>query len=477
MFSTAAVPARLRSRERSRSVLTVTTLGWLLGLLVTALILWSPYLDSGFRSPYLHLALDTADACVALLAAYLVHGRVVRAGRWQDFLLSQGLLLLGLGGLGLNFALRALPGIRSGTLDVWLPLTLRTAGALLIGAAALAGGRIMRPAVWRRWSWLALAVLLTMSATAFWLLRTRVPVALSRDYIPGADQQIGVVGHPALLLAQGLAGLSFLVASAAFAVQSTQSADRLLFWLGPACALAGFARVNYILFPSLYSDWLYTGDLLRSGCYLLLLIGAAREMRRYWTSRAEAAVLEDRRRLARELHDSVVQELAYIRAECHRLPADPTSERLIAACDRALDESRAAVHALGRPSDEALGFVIHRAARELAERYKVDLEVDVDDSITAEPEQTHALMRITREAVSNAVRHGKADRVHVRLTSDGGERRLAISDDGSGFDVQAAVSSNAGYGLVSMRDRATMLPGSFDVMAEAGSGSVVTVTW
>jgi signal transduction histidine kinase len=188
-------------------------------------------------------------------------------------------------------------------------------------------------------------------------------------------------------------------------------------------------------------------------------------------------VLDDRRRLARELHDSVIQELAYIRAECHRLPADATSERLIAACDRALDESRAAVHALGRPSAEPLGFVIHRAARELADRYKVDLEVDVDDSITADPEQMHALMRITREAVSNAVHHGKADRVQVQLTHDGGERRLAISDDGSGFDVQAAVLSKAGYGLVSMRDRATMLPGSFDVMAEEGSGSVVTVRW
>lgn len=477
MLSTAAAPARPRLRDHSPSGLTVTAVGWVLGLVVTALIIWTPYLESGLRSPYLHLALDTADACVALLAAYLVHGRVLRDGRWQDYFLSHGLLLLGLGGLGLNFGLQALPGVRPGTLDVWLPLMLRTAGALLIGAAALAYSRVMRRAVWRRWSWLVLAVVLTSAAAVLWSQRTRVPVALSRDYVPGAGQQLGADGHPTLLLAQGLTAVSFLVASVAFAIQSTRTPDRLLFWLGPACALAGFARVNYILFPSLYSDWLYTGDLLRSGCYLLLLVAAAREMRRYWTSRAESAVLEDRRRLARELHDGVIQELAYIRAECHRLPADATSQRLIAACDRALDESRAAVHALGRTSDEPLGFVIHRAARELAERYKVDLEVDVDDSITAEPEQLHALMRITREAVSNAVRHGKADRVHVRLTSDGGQRRLAISDDGSGFDVQAVVSSNAGYGLVSMRNRATMLPGSFDVKAQAGSGSVVTVRW
>ena len=474
----AVARALSRRGERPRSGLIVTTVGWSIGLLVTALIVWSPLLESGFRSPYLHLALDTADAFVALLVAYLVHGRFVRDGRWQDFLLSAGLFLLGLGGLGLNVALQALPDARPGTLDVWLPLTLRTTGAVLIVSAALAYGRRMRRAAWRRWAWAVPAVVLIVAVMVLWLQRTKVPVALSRDYVPSASEQLGVDGHPVLLLAQGLAALSLLVASVVFAYQSTRHADRLLFWLGPACGLAGFARVNYVLFPSLYSDWLYTGDLLRTGCYLLLLLGAAQELRQYWTSQARAAVLEDRRRLARELHDGVIQELAYIRAESHRLPADSASgERIIAACDRGLDEARAAVQALGRPSDEPLGFVIHRAARELADRYKVDLEVDVDDSITAEPEQQHALTRITREAVTNAVRHGRADRIHVQLTQEGGKRRLSISDDGTGFDVEAAASTNGGYGLVSMRDRARILPGSFDVRAEMGSGSRVTVRW
>jgi signal transduction histidine kinase len=148
----------------------------------------------------------------------------------------------------------------------------------------------------------------------------------------------------------------------------------------------------------------------------------------------------------------------------------------MAACDRGLDEARAALQVLGHGSDEPLGFVIHRAARELAERYHVDLEVDVDDSVTAGPDQRHALMRITREAVSNAVRHGKAARVQVRLTQHGGTRHLAISDDGSGFDV-AAVKPGGGYGLVSMRDRARALPGSLDIEARSGSGSKVIVRW
>jgi signal transduction histidine kinase len=107
----------------------------------------------------------------------------------------------------------------------------------------------------------------------------------------------------------------------------------------------------------------------------------------------------------------------------------------------------------------------------------VGLEVDLDDSVSADPDQRHALMRITREAVSNAVRHGKAETVSVRLSQDGIDRRLSIRDDGVGFDVPATEAAGVGYGLVSMRDRARGLPGSLRVEANSDSGSTVTVTW
>jgi signal transduction histidine kinase len=121
--------------------------------------------------------------------------------------------------------------------------------------------------------------------------------------------------------------------------------------------------------------------------------------------------------------------------------------------------------------------VLHRAARELAERYQVDLEAEVDYSISVQPDQQHALMRITREAVSNAIRHGKAQRIQVQLAQCGGQRRLMVQDDGQGFDADRAVADNAGYGLVSMRDRARSLPGSLTIDSNPGSGCVVTVTW
>ncbi|WP_166784522.1 MULTISPECIES: ATP-binding protein [unclassified Cryobacterium] len=458
-----------------RSRLTIAA--WLVGLAVTSALLWSPAVVFGFRNPSAHLVLDSVDACVALLVASLVFGRFLRHGRLQDLLLFQGLVLLAAAGLGLTYLTEVLGGIRAGTLDIWLPLAIRVVGALLILAAALAHTRPAKRMLRRRLLALAPLPLVAAVYLALWTGRDRLPVAFDPGSAPVSAENALLTGHPVLLLAQGAAAVSFFIASVAFASQSAKRDDELLRWLGPACALGAFARLNYVLFPSLYTDWLYTGDLLRTGCYLLLLVGAAREIRTYWRAQVTAAVLDDRRRLARELHDGVIQELAYIRAESHAIPVDVASGiRIVNACDRALDEARAAVQALGRTSDEPLSFTVHRAATELAARYGIDLRVDLDEAITVDSEQQHALMRITREAVSNAVHHGKAMGVHIRLSEAGGRRRLAIADDGVGFDVPAGTDTT-GYGLVSMQARARALPGTFKVEARPAGGSVVTVQW
>jgi signal transduction histidine kinase len=459
-----------RGARRGRRVPSpaLTGAGWAIGLAVTLLILGTPYLVFGFHSPSLHLVLGSIDACVALLVAYLVHGRFVRSGLLQDLLLAQGLFLLALAGLGLVLFLHLFDGASEGSLDVWLPLALRSAGALLIAVSAVAGGRRTSASA-RRWGPLVAGLLVVVAFAALWLLRADLPVAL--DGSPPASAQRPVIsGHPLLLVAQGFGAVCFLVASVAFTVRAVRRHDELLRWLGPACALGGFARVNFVLFPSLYSDWLYTGDLLRTGSYVLLLVGAAREISQYWSAQARVAVLEDRRRLARELHDGLVQEIAYIRAESRSLPT------VVSACDRALDEARAAVDALGRAGDEPLGHVLSRAARQVAERYDARLDLEVDDHVDADDEQRHALARIAREAVSNAIRHGRAGRVRVRLLRDGTGARLEVADDGRGFDPRAAASST-GFGLTSMRERARALPGELGIESAPGEGTRVWVTW
>ncbi len=453
--------------------------GWSAGLAVTVLILATPFFSFGVRSPSLHLVLDSVDASVALLVAYLVHGSFVRRGRLQDLLISQGLVLLAVAGLGLSYLAELFVGFAPGTLDVWLPLTVRVLGAMLVVAGALAWNRTTPVRLLQRWPFVPAAVLVAVVLGVLWALGSRLPVALDLSILPASAQRPSLSGHLLLLLAQAVGAVCFLVASVAYTVQAARYHDELLRWLGPACALAGFARVNYVLFPSLYTDWLYTGDLLRTGCYLVLLVGATREIRQFWTTQAEVAVLADRHRLARELHDGVIQELSYIRSESHALPAAAVAQRgtIIGACDRALDEARSAVQALSHTGEDTLGLTLHRAAQQVTDRYGVSLEGELDGGVAAGPEQRHALVRITREAVSNAIRHGGAQRLTLRLSQRDGRRYLSVEDDGHGFDVAATAETSTGYGLTSMRERARGLPGSLQIRSSPGAGSVVTVAW
>jgi signal transduction histidine kinase len=446
---------------------------WSIGLVTTALVVGSPYLLFGYHSPSLHLVLDSVDACVALLLTYLLYGRFARTRGLADLLLAEGLLLLALAGLGL--------GLLAGSLDdplspfgVWAPLTTRVAGAVLIAASAVVGRRPVPPG-WRvRFVILPLAALLT-ALVALWIARGSLAPAVSATPPTSALDPV-ITGHPLVLVGQAFTALCFFAASVGFTRRAERRPDELVRWLGPACVLAGFARVNYFLFPSLYSGWVYTGDLLRTGSYLLLLLGAAREVRQYWSASARVAVLEDRRRLARELHDGVVQELGYIRAEASMMPPGEASRRIVDACHRALDEARAAIDALGRQSVEPLGYLLHRAARDVAERHGGRVIVDLDDAVDAEEPQRHALARITREAVSNAIRHGSAELISVTLARDSRGRRLVVRDDGRGFDIEDSLRGT-GYGMTSMRERAAALPGSFAVDSAVGEGTTVVVMW
>ncbi|MGR2751918.1 sensor histidine kinase [Agromyces arachidis] len=459
---------------RSWSALTIAT--WAFCIIVTATLLWSPVVVFGFPNRSLHLVLDSVDTCVALFVAYLLHNRFLRRHRLQDWLLCEGLILLGLAGLVVTYLTEDVLGVRDGRLNIWLPFTVRVVGALVVLAAALAGDRRATTSL-RHWSLTAPIAFIAIAGWVLWAAEERgLPTALEEDLSGDPAVAPVLAGHPALLVGQAVGALAFLVASVIVARQAARRHDELLRWLAPACTLAGFARLNYLLYPSLYTDWLYTGDLLRTACYVLLLVGALRELQLYWSAQTEAAVVEDRRRLARELHDGVMQELAYIRAESSTLPAEVEAKRQISdAAARALDEARAAVNALGSVDDEPLGYVLHRAARELAGRYDVHLEVDVDDSIGADRDQRHALVRIMREAVVNAVRHGRARIVRVHLGDADGERRLTVHDDGVGFDVPPG--GGGGYGLVSMRDRAAGLPGTLRIESAPGEGTTVTVSW
>lgn len=448
----------------------------LIGAVGTAITVAGPERILGHQSAAWHLVLETVDACVALLLAYLVYGRFRRSNRWQDLLLLQGLVLLGIANVLLT--LRLIEGGRSGVLDLWLPPSMRVLGTLLIAAAALLPGRPVQRPGWQRWALAPVGAAVVVLVVVLRWQEDQLPRAADPS-LPDEGLPAATNGHPALLVAQLVTLTCFGVAAVAFAVQARGRDDVLLRWLGPACALGAFARLNYLLFPSSRPDWLYSGDLLRTGCYLLLLIGAGREISRYWQFQAEVAVANDRRRLAREMHDGVLQELGYIRSEVAAFSAvdEQRVNRILGASERALDEARQLVETLGRPDDEPLGFVLHRAVEQIAERYGVTLELDLDDSVPADRAQRHALVRIAREAVLNGVRHGHADRIRVRLGRDADDCFLVVEDDGTGFDPVQRTHQRTGFGLVSMRERAEALPGTFQLVSRPHDGTTVTIRW
>lgn len=445
---------------------------------VTIAVALVPYLSFAYRAPALRAVLETANAVVALVVAFLIYGRFRLGRRLQDLLLVLALCTVAVANLALTALPSAVALARGEEFSRWEGLAIRLLGTVVLAVAALVPPRITVRSRTAATAAAGTAAAVTVLCVTGLLLGSDLP--------PTVDPAIGLadasaprlVAHPIVLGVQAVGAVLYAVAAVAFTRQSARTADPMLRWVGAACVLAAAARVHYLLFPSLYSDFVHTGDLLRLGFYLLLLVGAAAEIRSFWELRVEAALSDERRRTARELHDGIVQEVGYIRSESHRLPpAAPGRTQIMEACDRALDEARALIQALGHVPDEPLDRMVRRAARELAHRYGADVPVEVLDDVPVDREQAHALLRITREAVANAVRHGRARTVRIRLRRSGDRRCLTIQDDGTGFDVGATTAAPGGYGLVSMRERASALPGAMEIESAPGAGSVVRVRW
>lgn len=188
-----------RDRQRGRLDGRITSIGWLVGLAVTGLVLATPHLHFAYRAESLHLILDACDGSVAVLVAYLLHGRFLRTRGLRELLLAQGMLLFALAGVGLDLLLVLFRDFRPQTIDVWVPLTLRVAGAGLVLAAALAGEhRLSRTG--RLWVAGARVVLLGL-VVALFLGRDQLPVALDAAPLPSARNPL-ITGHPLLLSGQ-----------------------------------------------------------------------------------------------------------------------------------------------------------------------------------------------------------------------------------------------------------------------------------
>jgi signal transduction histidine kinase len=360
---------------------------------------------------------------------------------------------------------------RSAGVPIWGALALRALGAGLLGVAAFSGTQsvVASARTIASWCTAALAGVAVFAVAADAALESVVDPDLVRASAthPRLDADPFVLGvQVVLIVVYGMASIGFL--------QIRSGHDELTYWLGAGAMLSAFARVNYLLFPSLYSSWVYAGDILRFGAYALFVVGAQREIAGYVRARARIVLLEERRRIARELHDGLNQELSFLRSQLTDGGSlTPESlAHLAAAAERAHDESRGLLVALGEVATPGLRDAIRTAAEDVARRSGATVEVDVDEGAPVGDRARIELLRIVREATANAVSHGRATVVHVRLDCAGDGVRLMVSDEGAGFDASAP---HGGFGLRSMAERAAAVGGALSVHSADGAGTAVEV--
>jgi signal transduction histidine kinase len=439
------------------------------GLAITLLITaagWEP----AYQNRALHAAKETVAALVLLLVAALLAGRVARRGTLVDVLALAGVLVLATKNLFFS-VFTAILAETGGGVTTWRTTGAGTVSAALLAAAALAPRTVVRDS--RR----ALLVAVGCSLLAFVLLSVvadafRFPGALTDR--PDTDAELQSLNdHAALVVADVAASALFLVAGAAFARRAEREADEFLMWLGIGATIAAVGYLNYALSPSSYTDVFYAGDLFRAAAVVAFGVGTIREFFRYQAVYAPAAVLDERRRMARDLHDGVAQELAFITSRMHRLARQRDDDEALAEIDeavrRALRESRVAIATLGRPLEESLHQALTNTAKELVDPAEARLELDLDPDVVVPPAWEQALPRLLREIVGNAVEHGRPHTVCVHLRDADGIW-LRVTDDGTGFD-----SSRPGFGLIGVRERTEALGGEFKLSSEPGHGTAVEI--
>jgi signal transduction histidine kinase len=308
-------------------------------------------------------------------------------------------------------------------------------------------------------------------------LANRLVAALA----PASPEGPRLGGHPGLLTLQLATTVLYGGAAIGFLRRSRRFGDEFLGWLAISGVLAAFAHLNYSLYPLPYAQLVSPGDIFRLCFYAVLFAGSMREIWSYWQALSEAAVLEERQRIARDLHDGLAQELAYLARNLDSLNDSPdeslggerreeTISLLAEAVQRAQLESRRVVSALAAPCAEPVEVALAMATAEVSERFNIGLQLDLTAGVKVSAAREDALVRIACEAVANAARHSGASQVELKLERDGSRLRLRVSDRGRGFDPIAA---NGGFGLISMRQRAHSVGGVLRISSAPGTGSEV----
>jgi signal transduction histidine kinase len=452
----------------SRGLLT-GTLARLAAVLVTAGLAVTVHMDT-VRAPSVHAALETAMTLFALAAAWLLRAPFTSSRRARDLLLMSAALALGLTNLWAD-ALPATLGLAGGTYfssaEIWAQLAV--AVILLLAALMPADRLLIRSA-----HPVTITTLAGLGSLLVVGLGGLLPVAPG-DTVP-ASSLSQALEHP-LSLGLVLAGTGAVIyAGGLFARRRREEADRAVVLLVGATVLLGGAGLSHLMTRSLAPERIGADEGLRVLAFSLILAAAVILERRVRRRLARSAALAERRRVARDLHDGLAQDLAFIAAHGPRIAQDVGDEHpVVVAARRALAISRDTISELSDPEGATAHELLEAVAQELHERFRVAIAVDAQPGAEVACEMREDVSRIAREAIVNAARHGHARNVVVSLRNVDRGVNLRVVDNGSGIPPVDGMSVSEGFGLRSMHERAAALGGYVNIRPARGGGTEVEV--
>ena len=431
------------------------------------------------RAPGIKAGFETVSMLCALLAVVILIVRLRRDRRARDALLVVAASLL----LVMASTIHAAPAL-GGLHDPIAAIGLRLAMLSLIAGAFVAAA--FAPVIAlngnMRWRLVQAALLVLIVLVAGAVLDVLIVGGTVRDSLRA--ERIEAITRAPVVVGVELCASAVLGAAAIRFGLTARSRDADPALLAVVTILLLGATLGFIADPTTPADAVMPGDVMRLGaCAVLLALGVRGE----WQTRAEdqrAAVRAERDRIASDLHDGLAQDLATIAVHAQRLESEFGMEHPLALASRgALAASRGVIADLAASDAPTVEAALRQVAAELAARFGVRVVVRVDDDSDGRYEHVDGrdlaaadreqLVRIAREAIVNAARHGRASVITVVLDRSR-PLRLLVIDDGRGI-AGPPERAGGGFGLTMMRARAVRLGASLSVRAGAAGGTEVEV--
>lgn len=314
-------------------------------------------------------------------------------------------------------------------------------------------------------------------------------LCLSATSSNAGQMQSGASGFPELVLAGGVIGDTLAVQEcAASAGHPCGLLDAGLRYAHLAVSLHVGTRVIGSLCVGSSDPDRFPSDSQQLLTKLANAAAVALENARLHERAERLATLEERQRIAADIHDGVSQSLIYLQLKVDRLidevecqPEALAELRQIRSVFAATNQQvREVITSLRRETGDAVSIqaILGTQATELRQSSGVSVELDVDRALPLlGPKAAKQVTRIVQEALANVQKHAGADRVRIQAYRANGVANLVIEDNGQGFDLEEALAASGHFGLSLMRARAARLDGRLAVDTEPGQGTHLVLTW